>query len=481
MTVPSAALFIDGDWRTPSQATIPVVSASTEQVIGEIAESSPADIDAAVSAARRSFDHPAGWANWTATDRATTLRRFADELYKRSEQIAMTVSRQNGMPLQLSRVAETRVPNRLVRYYADLLEATPREAARQSRPGARTTLVRRSPIGVVAAIVPWNFPQSLAFFKLAPALAAGCTVVLKPSPETSLDALIAVQAAIAAGLPPGVLNVVTGGREVGARLVEHPLVDKVAFTGSSAAGRLIAARCGSLLRPVTLELGGKSAAVVLDDIDITSVLPQLFQASLLNAGQMCYASTRILAPHSRYATVVDAVSDLAKALRVGDPLHANTEVGPLATAAQRDRAERYISQGRSEGGRITAGGGRPADLDRGWFVEPTIFADVTNNSTLAREEIFGPVLTVIAYDDVDDAVAIANDSEYGLGGTVWSADIEHATQVARRIHTGAVGINQFTLDPHSPFGGVKASGLGRELGPEGLSAYEELQSIYLPA
>jgi aldehyde dehydrogenase (NAD+) len=472
--------FIAGVWRAAENTdTISVISASTEQQMGLIACGSAPDVDAAVRSARAAFDDPTGWACWSPQSRAKTLEQFADALAARSEEIASTVSRQNGMPLQLSRVAESVIPRKLVGYYADLIAADEGDELR--RTGRRTTVVRRSPVGVVAAIVPWNFPQSLTFFKLAPALAAGCAVVVKPSPETSLDAFVIAEAAAIAGLPPGVINIVTGGRDTGAMLVQHPLVDKVAFTGSTAAGRSIAARCGELLRPATLELGGKSAAIVLDDIDLSTRLPQLFAASLLNAGQMCYASTRILAPRSRYTDTVDIVTDLASSLVVGDPLDERTQVGPLVSRAQRERVERLIAAGRAEGARVTTGGSRPAGMDTGWYVEPTVFADMTNEATVAREEIFGPVLTVIGYDDVDDAVRIANDSPYGLGGTVWSEDLERAAAVARRVRAGAVGINQFSLDLAAPFGGMKASGLGRELGPEGLDAYREFQSIYLPA
>lgn len=476
------SLFVGGSWRRAhGPEGVPVIAAATEEVIGSVPAGSPADVDAAVAAAREAFDDAQGWASWAGADRAKALARFADALAARAGEIAATVSTQNGMPIQLSSFAETRVPAKLLRYYGDLVATGETEELRMTSGGRRSTLVRRSPVGVVAAIVPWNFPQSLAFFKLAPALAAGCTVVLKPSPETTLDALLVAEAAADAELPPGVLNIVPGGRDVGAYLVEHPQVDKVAFTGSTAAGRAIAARCGELLRPVTLELGGKSAAIVLEDADLGFLGRNLFPASLLHGGQTCYSSTRILAPRRRYGAVVDAITDLVSSLVVGDPLESSTQIGPLVSSAQRERVEGFIEAGRAEGGRITTGGGRPRGLTRGWFVEPTVIADVTNEATVAREEIFGPVLAVIPYDGVDDAIRIANDSPYGLGGTVWSADVDRAAEVARRIHTGAVGINQFTLDIEAPFGGVKASGLGRELGPEGLLAYQELQTVYLSA
>jgi acyl-CoA reductase-like NAD-dependent aldehyde dehydrogenase len=315
-------------------------------------------------------------------------------------------------------------------------------------------------------------------FKLAPALAAGCTVVLKASPETVLDSLLLAEAIVEAGLPPGVVSIVPADREVGAYLVEHPRVDKIAFTGSSASGRTIARRCGELLRPVTLELGGKSAAIVLDDADLSQAAQALFAVTLLNNGQTCVNCTRVLAPRSRYDEVLGLFSDLAAAVQVGDSLDPTTQVGPLVSARQRERVEGYIEKGHAEGARLVAGGGRPAGHERGWFVEPTIFADVDNGHTIAREEIFGPVLAVIPYDGDDEAVAIANDSEFGLGGSVWTADHERAEAVARRVQTGSIGINHYFLDPVAPFGGVKASGIGRELGPEGLAAYLQLQTIY---
>jgi acyl-CoA reductase-like NAD-dependent aldehyde dehydrogenase len=341
-------------------------------------------------------------------------------------------------------------------------------------------VVRRYPIGVVGAIVPWNFPQSLAAFKYAPALAAGCPLVIKPSPETVLDIQLVAEAAAEAGLPPGVFNVGPGGREVGAYLVSHPRIDKVAFTGSTAAGRSIAETCGRLLRPVTLELGGKSAAIVLDDaeLNLATIGEKLFQATLLNNGQTCFLGTRVLAPANRYDEVVDTFAALADSLSVGDALDPSTQIGPMASDRQRERVEGYIAKGRSEGARLVVGGGRPAGRDRGWFVEPTIFADVDNNHTIAQEEIFGPVLSVIRYADEDDAVRIANDSDYGLGGSVWTSDNERGLGVARRVQTGTIGVNTYLPDPTAPFGGVKASGLGRELGPEAIGHYQQIQSIF---
>jgi aldehyde dehydrogenase (NAD+) len=279
-------------------------------------------------------------------------------------------------------------------------------------------------------------------------------------------------------LPPGVLNVVSGGPAVGARLISHPGIDKVAFTGSTATGRLVAEICGRLMRPVTLELGGKSAAIILDDADLDATMRGLRNASFVNNGQTCHLSSRILAPKSRYDEIVDAVAALADGLTVGDPLDPATEIGPMVTARQRDRVLGYIDIGKDSGARLVAGGSAPKDQPRGWFVSPTVFADVDNSDRLAREEVFGPVLTISGYETDDEAIALANDTEFGLAGTVWSADVDRATTVARAVHTGTIGVNDYALDIRAPFGGVKASGLGRELGPEGLESYRTLKSIY---
>jgi aldehyde dehydrogenase (NAD+) len=471
--------YIGGSWAKPAgEETLEVTNPATEQLIGRVPRSQEQDIDHAVVAARQAFDDPSGWATWSPLQRQVALGRFADELESRGAEMAVRVTTQNGMPLATAEAFEGGFPHVLVRYYAQMM-VDRGEAER--RPGmlGGTTLVLKEPVGVVAAIVPWNVPQGITFLKLAPALAAGCTVVLKPAEETVLDAFLMAEAARAAGLPAGVLNVVPGDRAVGAYLVEHPGVDKVSFTGSTAAGRSIAEACGRLLRPVTLELGGKSAAIILDDADLGSAIESFFAVSLLNNGQICWLNSRIVAPRTQYAEIVDAVTDMASSATIGDPMDRATTVGPLVSARQRDRVEGYISKGVSEGARMTTGGHRPSGLDHGFFIEPTVFADLDNRATIAREEIFGPVLTVIAYADEDEAIAIANDSEYGLGGTVWTRDSGRAEAVARRMRSGTIGINAYSNDPTAPFGGVKASGLGRELGPEGLDAFETYKSIYL--
>jgi aldehyde dehydrogenase (NAD+) len=467
-------LFIGGRWVSPSSTKlIDVRAAATGELLGRVPEGVEADIDTAVTAARTAFDTPGGWADWEPALRAKAMYKLADALDAQRVEMARRVSAQNGMPVTTADYYEATAPAGLVRHFAGLAETTAVEETR----GA--TIVRREPVGVVAAITPWNFPQALAFFKIAPALAAGCTVILKPPPETVLDAMLLAEAAEAAGLPDGVLNIVPADREASAYLVAHPGVDKVAFTGSTEAGRHVGATTGRLLRPATLELGGKSAAIILEDADLAAYPEELFAASFLNNGQTCFANTRVLAPASRYDEVVDFYTSLASSAVVGDPLDRSTQVGPLVSQRQRDRVESYIAKGRADGARLTTGGGRPAGLDDGWFVEPTVFADVDNSTTIAQEEIFGPVLAIIRYDTVDDAVRIANDSPYGLGGTVWSPDRERAFGVARRIRTGTVGFNGYSLDPVAPYGGVKDSGIGRELGTEGLASYQNLKSFYL--
>ncbi|MGQ0844601.1 MAG: aldehyde dehydrogenase [Sporichthyaceae bacterium] len=479
MNAEHAKLFVGGQWVAPSSpARIRVHSASTEDYLGSVPEAVEADGDAAVAAARAAFDDPSGWSRWEPARRAAAMESLAGELEARAEATARAVSAQNGMPIRIARRGEAVKPALLLRYYADLISAA-EEPAEQAHLLGGSTTVAREPVGVVVAIVPWNYPQALAAFKYAPALAAGCTVVLKPSPETVLDAMLFAEAVAASDLPPGVVNVVPGGRALGAHLVAHPGVDKVAFTGSTAAGRAIAEVCGRLLRPVTLELGGKSAAIVLDDaeLDLASMAESLFLTTLANNGQTCHLSTRILAPRSRYAEVVDLFAALAGNLTVGDSLEEATQIGPLVSAAHRDRVEGYIAKGRGDGARLVVGGGRPA-RERGWFVEPTVFADVDNSSTIAQEEIFGPVLAVIGYDGDDDAVRLANDSDFGLGGTVWTADVDRGKAVARRVRTGTIGVNRYAVDHGAPFGGVKSSGLGRELGPNALEAYQQVKAIY---
>ena len=468
----SPRVFIDGEFHRAAQAE-PVLEAATGEPIGDGASGTAAEVDAAVAAARAALPQ---WRSASPEHRAGVLGAFAAALHARAQTTDKLVTRENGMPMSLSRGANGLFPAALLGYYAKLITETPIEQIRPSAIGH--TIVRREPVGVVAAIVPWNYPQALAAFKLAPALAAGCTVVLKAAPETALDALVFAEAAQECGMPPGVLNVVPGGVETGKHLVSHPGVDKVSFTGSTAAGRIIGEVCGRLLRPVTLELGGKSAAIILDDADLEATMRGLRSVSFVNNGQTCYLGSRILAPRSRYAEVIDALADLVNGFSVGDPLDKATDIGPVVSARQRDRVLDYIEAGKSSGAKLVVGGGVPKDQPRGWFVSPTVFADVDNADRIAQEEIFGPVLAVIPYDSDEQAIALANDSEFGLAGTVWSTDTDRATEVAREIHTGTIGINDYQLDMGAPFGGVKASGIGRELGPEGLDEFFSLKSIY---
>ncbi|MGW5635769.1 aldehyde dehydrogenase [Streptomyces sp. NPDC003832] len=481
MNITYGTFYIGGTWIAPAtdRSIIPL-NASTEEALGQVPEGVEADIDRAIAAARAAFDAPGGWATWEPNRRAEVMERFAEAIDRRADDFVARVSAQNGMPVAVARQLETGFPSVVLRYYASLARDLTVEEVRQGLLGG-TIEVRKLPVGVVAAIVPWNFPQALAMFKIAPAMAVGCTLVVKPSPETVLDSYLLAEAAEEAGVPAGVLNIVPAGREAGAHLVAHPGVDKVAFTGSTTAGRAIAEVCGRLLRPATLELGGKSAAIVLDDadLDLSRIGQGLFGATLLNNGQTCFLGTRVLAPRKRYAEIVDTFAAFASSLSVGDASDPSTQIGPMATSRQRDRVESYIAKGRADGARLVAGGGRPGGLSRGWFVEPTVFADVDNSAAIAQEEIFGPVLSLIPYNDIDHAVQIANDSEFGLGGTVWTGDPERGAAVAHRVRTGTIGINRYLPDPAAPFGGIKASGLGRELGPEGLAAYQQTQTVYL--
>jgi aldehyde dehydrogenase (NAD+) len=472
-------LFVGGRMAPPATgAKIEVISPHTEQVIGRVPAGAPADMDAAVAAARAAFDS-GPWPRMALKERLEVLTRLSEALKAKADDIARLVSRENGSPYSWSILAQAWAPIMALDCFVGLAADFPFE---QSRPGLLgPVLVRGEPAGVVAAIVPWNVPLFVTMSKFAPAMIAGCTMVLKPAPETPLDAYLLAELATEAGLPEGVLSVVPADREVGAYLVEHRGIDKVAFTGSVAAGKQIMAACANNLTRVTLELGGKSAAILLPDADLDAAIPGLLPNAYMNNGQACVAQTRVLAPQDRYGEVVDRLAAAAAALKVGDPLDPATEVGPLVSARQRERVEGYIRTGEAEGARVVAGGGRPAGQPTGWYVEPTLLADVHNGMRVAREEIFGPVVCVIPYADPDEAVRIANDSDYGLSGTVWTADVERGIDVARRVRTGNYAVNGFGLEFSAPFGGFKTSGIGREFGPEGLVAYLEYKTIHLPA
>jgi aldehyde dehydrogenase (NAD+) len=471
------AFYVGGEWRAPEgDGRIEVRSPHTEEVIATVPDGTIADVDAAVAAARRAFDG-GEWPRMTPDERIAVVQRFADIYAERMMDLAAVITDEMGSPITFSQLAQTPAPWMMLTSFLEVGRQHPWEEQRTGMLGT-PVIVRSEPVGVVAAIVPWNVPQFVTMSKLAPALIAGCTVVLKPAPETPLDAYLMAEMLHDAGVPPGVVNVVPAGREVGEHLVRHPGVDKVAFTGSTAAGRRIGAICGEQLKRCSLELGGKSAAIILDDADLAETVEGLKFASLMNNGQACVAQTRILASRRRYDEVVEALAEAVGAMKVGDPTDPATEIGPLVARRQQERVEKYIALGEEEGARVVVGGtGMPAGLDRGWYVQPTVFADVRNDMRVAREEIFGPVLGVIAYDDVDDAVRIANDSDYGLAGSVWTGDAEAGIDVARRVRTGTYGVNQYSMDFVAPFGGFKASGVGREFGREGLSAYLELKSI----
>ena len=469
-------LYIGGDWVAPTgPGTHDVISPVTEELIASVPEGTTADMDRAVAAAREAFDR-GDWPRLTPAERAATVQRFAELYAARLEEMASVITDEMGCTLAFSNVMQAGGALGIFNYFLSIAGGHPWEQRRQGAFGGEV-IVRQAPVGVVAVIAPWNVPQLVIASRLAPALLAGCAVVVKPSPETPLDAFLMADIASEAGFPPGVINIVPAGREVGEHLVRHPGVDKVGFTGSTAAGRRVGGICGEQLKRCTLELGGKSAAIVLDDADLAGAMADLRNATFMNNGESCVALTRVLASRRRYDEVVDALGDLATSLVIGDPRDPATELGPLFATHHRDRVEGYIDAGKQAGARIVTGGGRPPGLDRGWFVDATVFADVTNDMQIAREEIFGPVVVAIAYDDEADAVAIANDSDYGLAGAVYCADGEHGLDIARQIRTGTYGVNLYSMDFASPIGGFKASGIGRECGPEGLAGYVEYQSI----
>ena len=470
-------LWIGGDW-VPSDGggTIEVISPHTEQVIATVPEASNADIDQAVVAARNALE-TGPWATMDPAGRGEILADLTAGLGARAEDLAQTITAEMGSPIMFSHLGQVGATLMVADYYANLVKDFAFEEERQGM--MSSVLVRREPVGVVGAIVPWNVPLYVTMLKLAPALAAGATMVLKPAPESPLSAYLLAEALEEAGVPKGVVSILPAGREVGEHLVRHPGVDKIAFTGSTAAGMKIASLCGEQLKRYTLELGGKSAAIILDDADVDTTLDSLLQvAGLMNSGQACVAQTRVLASKAKYDEVVNGLATRMEAVKVGDPAEMDTEVGPLVAERQRDRVEKYILQGQEEGAEVVVGGGRPADQATGWYVEPTLFAKVTNDMRIAQEEIFGPVISAIAFEDVDDAVRIANDSSYGLSGSVWTADgAGVGLDVAKRIRTGTFNVNGFMLEPCAPFGGFKQSGVGREGGPEGLAAYLEDKAI----
>ncbi len=470
-------LYIGGTHEKPSSSdVIDVYSPFTEERVGRVPEAHEADVDRAVTAARQAFEE-GPWARSTPAERADVLDKLLAGLQMRSGDIASLISSEMGCPMSFAHAGQAFATTMVVEFYAQLARTFPFEETRPAMVGS--ALVRQEPVGVAAAIVPWNVPLFTIMLKLAPALAAGCSIVIKPAPETPLDAYLLADVLDEAGVPKGVVSILPGGRQMGEYLVTHPGIDKVGFTGSTAAGRKIAALCGERLRRVTLELGGKSAAIVCDDANLDEVIAPIVGAGTMNNGQACVAQTRILLPKSRYKEGVDALAAAVGALKVGDPSDFSTEIGPLVAERQRDRVLGYVAKGKAEGARCVVGGGRPKDFAKGYFVEPTLFADVDNRMTVAQEEIFGPVLCAIPYETEADAIRIANDSEYGLSGSVWTSDPKRGIEIARRIRTGTHNVNFFMMAMTGPFGGFKNSGLGRELGPEGLRAYLEPKTICL--
>jgi aldehyde dehydrogenase (NAD+) len=474
-------LFIGGEWVAPaSNRTIDVVNPTTEEVAGTVPDSAEADVDRAVAAARKAFDH-GPWPEMSPAERAGILTKVSDALKAEMQGMAELISTETGSPISWGTMAQVLAPTMIVDYYTGLASTYPFEELTDGLMGS--VLVAKEPVGVVGAISPWNVPLFIAAAKLAPALVAGCTVVFKPAPETPLDAFRLAELFDEAGLPKGVLSVLPAGREVGEYLVRHSDVDKISFTGSTVAGKKIGAICGEQLKRCSLELGGKSAAILLDDVDLSQALPMLLPNAIMNNGEACIAQTRILAPSDRYQEVVDALVESVSQMKVGDALDPEVAVGPLVAERQRDRVEGYIKVGQEEGAKVAIGGGRPAGIDRGWFVEPTVFVDVDNKMRIAQEEIFGPVLSVIPYSgDDDEAVGIANDSSYGLCGSVWTNDPARGLEVARGVRTGTYMLNSpIPIDFSTPFGGFKESGLGREFGRDGLELFLEKKSINLPA
>jgi aldehyde dehydrogenase (NAD+) len=465
--------YIGGRWVAPAGSkTIPVLSASTEQPIGSVPEGNATDADNAVAAARGAFE---AWSQTAPAERATYLQKIHAGLKARTDELARTITSELGMPLKMSQRVQVGSPVAIFQMYAKMLETFEFE----KRVG--NSLVTRDAVGVVACITPWNYPLHQIAAKVAAALAAGCTVILKPSEVAPLNAFILAEIVDASGLPPGVFNLVSGyGVEVGEALVAHPDVDMVSFTGSTAAGKRITAVAAQTVKRVALELGGKSAAIVLDDADFATAIKAVVSGCLFNSGQTCSALTRLLVPEARYAEVAQLAVEAAKPHTLGDPFNEATRMGPLASQAQRERVRSYIARGIADGAELLCGGvDAPQGLEVGYYVKPTVFGRVAPQSAIAQEEIFGPVLSIITYRDEDEAVRIANDSLYGLSGAVHSASDEHALKIARRLRTGQVDINGGQFNMFAPFGGYKQSGNGRELGAYGLEEFLEFKSLQL--
>jgi acyl-CoA reductase-like NAD-dependent aldehyde dehydrogenase len=465
-------LYIDGAWVTPAGTeTLKVLDSATEEVIGTVQLATAADVDVAVRAARAAFED---WSQVSASERAKFTSRIGEALGARMAEIAQLISREVGMPLNLSMMIQAGLPISTFLSMADVVE----QITWEERIG--NSLVVREPVGVVGAITPWNYPLHQVAAKVAPALAAGCTVVVKPSEVAPLNAFLLADVIHDVGLPAGVFNLVSGGAAVGEAIASHPGVDMVSFTGSTRAGRRVSELAAQTVKRVALELGGKSANVILEDANLAKAVSTGVTMCFLNSGQTCSAWTRMVVPRSRLAEVEEIARREAEEAIPGNPLADGTRLGPLVSAIQRDRVRSYIQKGIDEGAKLITGGVEAPDgLETGYFVRPTVFSEVRTNMTIAQEEIFGPVLSILPYDTEEEAIAIANDSAYGLAGAVWAADPERAKEVARRIRTGQVDINGGSFNPLAPFGGFKQSGHGRELGRFGLEEFLEIKSLQL--
>ncbi|HET9629239.1 MAG TPA: aldehyde dehydrogenase [Novosphingobium sp.] len=467
--------FIDGKWVAPSSgATSSVIDSATEIECLRVAEAQLEDMERAVAAARRAFDH-GPWPRMSPAERGEYLSRIADAWERRADQVGDAWTLESGVLRSMSAYSGPGAAA-VYRFHAGLGESFSWTERRTSATGGPALLVQE-PVGVVAAIIPWNSPTSLLQHKAAPALIAGCTLVVKSSPEAPAAPYIFAEICEEIGLPPGVVNVINAEREVSEALVRNPGIDKVSFTGSTAAGRKIASICGERIARVTLELGGKSPALILDDYDVGKAAAQIAAFAPMVTGQVCASLTRIIVGAKRHDEFVDALSAEFSRIKVGDPFDPATQMGPLATARHRDRVESYIEQGQAEGSRMVHGGKRPAHLNRGYFVEPTIFANVDNSSTIAQEEIFGPVVSVIPAGSEEEAIAIANDTIFGLNSAVFTEDADRCYAVGRQIRAGTVGHNGFKLDLTIGFGGFKQSGIGREGGLAGIGAYLEPKTM----
>jgi len=470
--------FIGGEWVKPSSdAKIEVTDSGTEEFVFSVAEAQAEDVSRAVGAAREAFDG-GPWPRMTHAQRAEYLRAMAKGLRERAAEVAEIWPRETGVLHAVAQGAGEEAA-KIFEYYAGLADTYSFEEPATPTAGGEFGLIVREPVGVVGAIVPWNAPLVLIAYKIGPALLAGCTVIVKSSPEAPAEGYLVAEIAESIGLPAGVLNVVTADREVSELLVSDRRVDKITFTGSTAAGRKIGAILGGRIARCTLELGGKSAAVILDDADLAQAAAALAGAEIFVSGQVCSSLTRVVVSRGRHDEMVEALSSIFAQVKVGDPFDPESQMGPLAAERQRDRVLGYVARGIADGAVLATGGGRPKDLKRGWYVEPTVFGNVDNSSALAQEEIFGPVLSVIPADNEQEAVNIANDTIYGLNASVFTNDVERARDVARQLRSGTVGHNSFRTDFGIAFGGFKQSGIGREGGTEGLAPFLETKTVIL--